>query len=516
MRFILLIGLLLNIVSVTSQDKKQLKQFQKDADFYLQNEDYYNALTNFRKIIQADPRNDKAVLCAVQCKMKLGYALDSIQFHEPVLMNSKIPEAKYYLARICHKQKMFDVSMAFIEQYRKFPEKKREISDAELDYWINVNKSAIELVNSPHRSVIRNIGTAVNTAFSEYVPVVSPDENTMYFTSRREGSSNNTKDAYGNYHEDIYVSHKSGDKWQAAENAGTPLNTETNDACVALSPDGQRMIVYRASPDGLTGNLFITKLNEENKWGPLVKLGNEINSQFIETSACFSNDTSEIYFSSSRPGGYGGKDIYRIKKLPNGRWAMPYNLGQNINTPYDDDAPYLHPDGVTLYFSSKGHNTMGDYDVFKSTMNPENNQFGKSENLGYPINSVNNDVFFVLNVNGQRGYYSSLREDSYGSTDIYEIDTRFGDNDLKVKTGLLFKDDILGKAKITLLDNETNKVSGIYNSNPKTGKFILVMNPLKSYKAIVQEEGFKPVVMDLEPIVMEKEEKELIIKLIKE
>jgi hypothetical protein len=463
-----------------------------------------------------DPKNDEVALNAVICKMKLAYSLDSFQVHEPLLVNSKIPEAKYYMARIKHKQKLFDLSLAFIEQYRKFPDKKRAVKNSELDYWVGVNKSGIELINNPHRSVIKNMGVSINTSYSEYVPVVLPDENTMYFTSRREGSSNNVKDAYGNFHEDIYVSYKQGEAWGPAQNVGSSLNTETNDACVAVSPDGQRMIIYRATPDGLTGNLFITKLTEENKWGPLIKLGNETNSQFTETSACFSNDTSEIYFSSTRPGGYGGKDIYRIRKLPNGRWAMPYNLGPTINTPYDEDAPYLHPDGVKLYFSSKGHNTMGEYDVFKGEMNLETNQFNKAQNLGYPINSVNNDVFFVLNVNGQRGYYSSAREDSYGSTDIYEIDTRFGDNDLKVKSGLLFKDDILGKAKITLLDNETNKVSGIYNSNPKTGKFILVMNPLKSYKVIIQEEGFKSVVMDIEPLAVEKEESTLTIKLIKD
>ncbi|MGE0568602.1 MAG: hypothetical protein AB7O73_11690, partial [Bacteroidia bacterium] len=120
---------------------------------------------------------------------------------------------------------------------------------------------------------------------------------------------------------------------------------------------------------------------------------------------------------------------------------------------------------------------------------------------------------FVLNVNGQKAYYSSNKEDSYGLTDIYEIDTRFGDNDLMVKHGVLFKNDSLGKAKITLLDNETNKVAGIYNSNAKTGKFILIMNPLKSYKAIVQETGFHSLVLEIEAMVYEKEDKELEIRL---
>lgn len=498
-----------------SQDKKLIKSSLKDATFFFNNEDYLNALVYYTKVIGQDKKHELANLNAVICKFRLSYPLDSILPHEPVLINTKLVDAKFYLAKIRHQQKQFDLSISLLEEFKKIPEKKRNVSDIEVSYFLNVNNSAKELVNSPHRSIIKNMGKNINTSFPEYVPIITPEENTLYFTSRREGSSNNKKDAFGNYHEDVYVSQKEGDEWMPAKNVGPPINSETNDACVAISPDGQRMIIYRAAPDGLTGDLFITKLSDHNTWEALQKLGPEINSQFTETSACFSNDTSEIYFSSNRPGGYGGKDIYRIRKLPNGRWAMPYNLGPNINTIYDEDAPYLHPDAVTLYFSSKGHNTMGEYDVFKSVLNPENNQFSKAENLGYPINNVGNDIFFILNVDGQKGYYSSNKEDSYGSTDIYQIDTRFGDNDLKVKNGLLFKDEILGKAKITLLDNETNKVAGIYNSNPKTGKFILVMNPLKSYKAIVQEDGYQALVVELEPLAFEKGDNDLHLKLVK-
>lgn len=369
-------------------------------------------------------------------------------------------------------------------------------------------------ISKPHRSIIKNIGEEINSPYPDYVPVISPDESVLYFTSRRPGSSNNVKDAQGNYHEDVYVSYRKDGSWTPAVNVGSPINTETHDACVALSPDGQRMIIYRTAPDIVTGDLYITRLDTSgNTWGPLQKFGSEINSQYIETSACFSNDTSEIYFSSNRPGGYGGKDIYRIKKLPNGRWGLPYNLGKEINTKYDEDDPFLHPDGVTLFFSSKGHNTIGEYDVFRSTLNTETNSFTTPENLGYPVNSVSNDRFFVLSGDGKHGYYSSVKEDSKGSSDIYVIDTRFGDDDLIVKHAMIIKGDVPGKAKITLLDNENKQISGVFNSNSKTGKFILVMNPLKTYKAIIEEEGFATAVVDLDPLNDVNDEKELVIKL---
>jgi len=480
---------------------------------YFDMDDYYRAIPLYKRVLETDPKNEKAgVNCAISL-FKLNLIIDSIQFLIPNLSSSSLPDAKFYLARIYHQQKHFDEAIDLLEKYNKISVKKRLYSVDETNYWIQVCTNAKAFVSKPLRSIIKNMGPEINSQYADYVPVIVPDENTLYFTSRREGSSNNKKDGYSRYHEDVYVSHKAGENWQKAENVGAPINTETNDACVAISPDGQRMIIYRTAADMVTGDLYITKAGPDDRWEAPEKMGKEINSQFIETSACFSNDTGSIYFSSNRPGGYGGKDIYRIKKLPNGRWAMPFNLGPNINTIYDDDAPYLHPDGVTLYFSSKGHNTMGEYDVFKSTLNQETNEFSKAENLGYPINNVANDIFFVMSVDGQRGYYSSIKDETYGDNDIYQVDTRFGDNDLKVKHGTAFKENIPSKVKITLLDNEGNLVNGTYYSNPKTGKFILVMNPLKSYKVIVESEGYNTMVVDLEPLAFEKEDKDFEFKL---
>ncbi len=499
----------------SKENKKKIKELLKEAQVSFDIEDHYNAWNIYRQVLVLDTKNEKAGVNSAICFFKLNYTLDSAQFFLPSLNSSTLIDAKYYLAKIKHQQKSFDEAIQLLTEYNKVSPKQRLVGTDETNYLIKVCESAKAFTAKPHRSIIKNMGPEINSVYADYVPVIVPDENTLYFTSRREGSSNNKKDAYGNYFEDVYYSTKENGKWNKAENLKAPVNSETNDACVAISPDGQSMIVFRTAADQVTGDLFITKLGIDNKWESLQKMPKEINSQFIETSACFSNDTNEIYFSSNRPGGYGGKDLYRIKKLPNGRWAMPFNLGPSINTLYDEDSPFLHPDNVTLYFSSKGHNTIGEYDVFKSFFNPETNQFSPAENLGYPINNVGNDIFFVLSVDGQRGYYSSLKEESTGNIDIYQIDTRFGDNDLKVKHGMAFKDEVPAKVKITLLDNEGNAVNGTYSSNPKTGKFILVMNPLKSYKAIVEAEGYTTLVVDLDPLAFEKVNKDLEFKIFK-
>lgn len=505
-------------VLVFGQAPISSKLYAKDlklANTAFETEDYLNAITLYKKVLAIDPNHEKANLNSIISRLKLNQAPDSSLQYLFKLKKSTSPEVQFYFGRIYHQTGNFEEALKCYNNYKNINPNKREIDDIELNYYMTCSKNAVDLMSQPHRSIIKNIGPEINSSYPEYVPLVTPDENTMYFTSRREGSTGNLKDAHGNYYEDVYMSQKQSDgKWSAPTNLGAPINTNTHDACVALSFDGNQMIIYRTAADMLSGDLYLTRM-DFNGWGTPVKYGTEINTPFIETSACFSTDTSVIYFSSNKPGGLGGKDIYRIKKLPNGKWSMPMNLGLTINTERDEDSPYLHPDGVTLYFSSKGHNTMGEYDIFKTTLNPETNQFSTPENLGFPINTVNNDIFFVLNANGTRGYYSSIKEETYGSSDIYMIDTRFGDNDLKVKQGKVVFGDTPRKAKITLIDIESKQVSGIFNANSKTGKFILVVNPLKAYKAIIEEEGFQTMILDMEPLANETIEKELILSLTK-
>lgn len=495
-----------------AQDK-ELKLLLKDAQLSMDVEDYFHGWLKYRQIISMNPKIEKGGINAAVCLFKLNYGVDSMNLLVPNLISSSHPDAKYYLGRIAHRQARLDEAVAYFEKYLATTQRKRSYSNDEINYWISVCRNAKQFMSAAHRSLIKNMGPAVNSNWADYVPVITPDENTLYFTSRRMGSSNNIKDGAGNYHEDVYVSFKENGNWAKAENPGAPINTETNDACVALTADGQTMIIYRTAPDLVTGDLYITKMGNDGRWTDPQKMGKEINSQFIETSACFTNDTGVIYFSSNRPGGYGGKDIYRVKHLPNGKWAMPYNLGPVVNTAFDEDAPFIHPDGTTMYFASKGHNTMGNYDVFKTEMSNEGNTFSKPENLGYPINTLDNDIFFVMSVDGQRAYYSSVKDDTYGADDIYKIDTRFGDNDLKVKHGTAYKEGNPGRVKITLLDSEGNAVNGTYFSNPKTGKFILVMNPFKPYRAIVEAETFATQVIDIKPLVLEETDESIEVKL---
>ena len=508
-----MIALALGMQGQNKSENKLVKKYLKEGQIHVFQEDYYQAWKSYSKVLKLDKQNDLASVNGAICIYKLNYSADSASAFEKNLALSKFNDAKYYLAWIKHQQRSFDEAILLLQDYNKLPVKDRLNGVEETEYFIQVCNNAKNFIKHPLRSIIKNMGSGVNSAFPDYVPVMLPDESALFFTSRRDGSSNNKKDAGNNFYEDVYVSYKQDNQYRQAQNVGAPINTETNDACVAISPDGKRMIVYRTSTDELTGNLYISKIGAKNSWSDPEKISSEINSSYIETSACFSNDTSEIYFSSDRPGGFGGKDIYRIKKMPDGQWAMPFNLGAGINTARDDDAPFLHPDGVTLFFSSQGHNTMGGFDVFKSVLDINVNQFSEAENLGYPINDVGNDVFFVLSADGQRGYYSSIKKETFGGNDIYQIDTRFGENDLAIKQGKALMDEMPGRVKITLMDKENNEVNGNYYSDSRTGKFFLVMNPLKSYWAIVESEGYETLKVDVKPIALEKTNQDLEFKI---
>ncbi len=484
-------------------DKKKIKSLLKEAQFYLDGEDYFKSWQSYRQVLNLAPKNEQVGVNDAICVFKLNYGLDSALLLADNLSASKQNDAKFYLAKIKHQQKLFDEAYTLLEAYLLIKPTKRLHSNDETYYLMNCCISGKALVANPRRVEISNMGPNINTKYDDYVPVISPDESALYFTSKREGSVGNKINGDHAYFEDVYVSYKLNGSWKAAENMGAPINSETNDACVAISADGQRMIIYRTAKDQLTGDLYLSQMGKQNTWEAPQIMSDAINSPYIETSACFSNDSSEIFFSSDRPGGYGGKDLYRIKKLPNGKWSVPMNLGANINTKYDEDAPFLHPDGVTLYFSSKGHNSMGEYDVFKGVYDSDIHQFSKAENLGYPINDVGNDIFFVLNVDGQTGYYSSIKEETYGGLDLYQIDTRFGYNDLKVTSGITRINDVPAKVRITLVDKESSQINGNYYSNPSTGKFILVINPLRTYRALVEAPGCLPQELEIKPLAQD-------------
>src|SRR5690606_27533411 len=239
------------------------------------------------------------------------------------------------------------------------------------------------------------------------------------FTSRRREDNLNENVFEDNKpYEDIFISKKVGDTWQRARNIGPVVNTPYHNSNLALSKDGNTLFIYN---DDNGGDIYYSERDANGNWGTPVPLPGIINSSFNEKSISMSADERTLYFASDRPGGFGGIDIYRAVLDSRGQWSDVRNLGPKINTEFDEEGRFIDQDNVTLYFSSKGHKGMGGHDIFKSVFDPVTNEWGEPENLGYPINTPDDDVYFVASADGKRAYYSSVREDGMGYTDIYVI-----------------------------------------------------------------------------------------------
>ncbi|MBI1835824.1 MAG: PD40 domain-containing protein [Flavobacteriia bacterium] len=293
------------------------------------------------------------------------------------------------------------------------------------------------LMARPKKVTVKNIGAQINTIYPEYSPVVSLDGSAIYFTSRRpwaNGETDGMRDGLNNdYPEDIYVSYSD-------EKGGwtTPIRldfceAERNEATIAVSSDEKRIYVYQDSKGG--GDLFYSDFGT-NSFTEIKDINySGVNSESWETHCTMTTDGLNMYFVSDRPGGMGGRDIYRIVKLPDGSWSLPQNLGPNINTSNDEDSPFIASDNKTLYYSSNGPRSMGGFDIFVS-IRDEDNVWGESLNLGYPINSVGDDIFYTATIDGLKGYMTSFRKNGYGEKDIYEIQNDYiGRNNIAALKG---------------------------------------------------------------------------------
>lgn len=327
----------------------------------------------------------------------------------------------YHLARCYHLDEQIDKAR---ENYQKFIDESGNKSELLEVAKLGLTQCDVAEYNisNPKSAIIKNIGNGVNTSSPEYSPVISLDGNSLYFTSRRawgDDLSEGFRDPMLNqYTEDIYVSYLDFDgEWTSPEKLAF-CEHEYNEATIAVSSDEKQIYVYEDVSGG--GDIYYSDFSE-NSFGDLKELDyTDVNSKYWETHCTMTPDGQTMYFVSSRPGGYGGRDIYRIVRLPNGEWSKAQNMGPTINTPYDEDSPYIDINNKTLYFGSNGPRSMGGFDVFV-TFKDEEGVWSDPVNMGTPVNSTGDDLFYTTTVDGLRGYLTSFRKGGFGEKDIYEI-----------------------------------------------------------------------------------------------
>ena len=281
---------------------------------------------------------------------------------------------------------------------------------------------------------------------------------------------------------------------------GAPINAgNAGMEVIGLSETGDNILLYM--PEGLgKGNIYISKLDVQGVYGKPEKLDAKINAAGDEIAASISSDGNTLYFASSRKGGMGGTDIYICKKLGK-KWSEPMNAGKEINTPYDEDFPNISPDGKILYFSSKGHTSMGGYDIFKSSFDETTNTYTSPKNIGYPINTTDDDMNFRISKNGKYGYIASAKNGGQGDFDIYRVTFNEVESDYSVVIGGISAKDgseiNYSDVFISVNDNITKELMGNYLPNPATGRFVVILPPGK-YQMLIDAPGYKPVKKNIE------------------
>ena len=395
-------------------------------------EDMADALTHY---VKADSFHSKSAylnyrmgICYLSSTQKYK-ALEKLEFVEATGGNEKdYPDLDFHLAQAYHLDGQFEKS---ITMFRAYKETLSE-SDAEMRFFINKKiqecKVGQELAKTPVRAWVDNLGETVNSEYSDFGPVISADRRELFFTSRRpDGNIGKDKDETGYNYEDIYFSSREfGGDWSKAKNIGNTVNTKSHDATVGLSPDGKSLITYHGV-SRKDGNLLITRKDDSGQWEKLEDIGSTINSDYHEEAATLSFDEKKLFFVTNKPGGLGGHDIYlALWDEANKTWGEPTNIGAPVNTEFDEKGVFFHPDNKTLYFSSSGHKTMGGLDIFKTEYNAETKEWSDPVNIGYPINTPDDDVYYVVSGNERYAYFSSVREGGYGEKDIYQI-TFLGD-----------------------------------------------------------------------------------------
>jgi len=281
-------------------------------------------------------------------------------------------------------------------------------------------QSGRELSKTPRRVIIHNLGENVNSPYDDYNPVFTFGDTALLFTSRRPQEKAKRNKLDNKYNEDVYLSVRKGNLFQEAIRMPDPFNSDNNDAVVGVTSDGSSCLLYQGHIEG--GDLQITTYRpDKGKWSRPKALTGRLTSKDGETSASFSPDGKEIYFiSRNRDLSLGGKDILYAKMNAKGKWEKPVNLGSIINTPYDEEGVFITPDGQSLYFASRGHNSMGGFDIFRSDRR-EGGSWSAPENLGYPINTPDDEVFYITDRSGKTGFYSCIREGGIGAKDICKV-----------------------------------------------------------------------------------------------
>ena len=398
------------------------------------------------------------------------------------------PMALFYYGIALHFDYRFEEAIKNFELYRaRVPEKFKDEINL-INYHIQTCKNALQRVENPSITRIRNLGDSINDIYAQQsVHIMSNNEAMLLTISSPEvyGGAAGTLSRKGLFFSDVFFSSRLNDtSWSKARGVNGLINSTLHEITPCVTADLKELIFSRGDDD--KGDLYTSKWDGVS-WLLPEKIDQRVNSKYAEKSPSLSKDGSLMFFSSNRLGGYGGYDLYRCKKLPNGNWAKPENLGPKVNTKQDEDYPFVHLESNELFFSSKGHATMGGFDIFNINLDSNVYAIGEAVPLAYPINSTSDDISYVMSFDDKMAYYSSNQQvsDSYGDFDLYQIYiSESQDSSKPEKSMVVYKGHILtsqnrdlhSKLAIHVTYKSNNSLYGDYKPQ-LNGNFVAALKP---------------------------------------
>lgn len=464
-------------ISITAQKLNYENSDNPGKMYNLKN--YQRAKELYRDKYKKDLKDNKTKYKFGVCLIYTYEIADGLQMLEGVSKDATTPvEVWYHMGRGYHLSNRYDKAISLYKKYININGAKTELIErAERN--IQMCNNAKIIVKKPLNISFENLGKRVNSKGKDYLPLITPDESMLLFTTRRLGTTGRVYDLEGYYTSDIYLSKYKYGKWSKTRSVGAP-NSYGNEQTAGISENGKYVLYYVNNPKSKNNLQISEKSRSSFKRSTLIKSKLINSANFLQESATISNNRNYLIYSSDKPGGTGRQDLYICRKLPDGEWGEPLNMGETINTSFDESYPYLSNNGLTLHFASTGHNSIGGYDIFVSHFDLAKKEWSKPSNIGYPINTPYNNTSICYNRTKKYAYVATHRKDSYGGLDIYKVDyLDTPPSYTTIKGFVVDADSNLFNIPLTIevFDKDTEELYGLYEVNPTKGNFIMILPP---------------------------------------
>lgn len=510
-----LVVMLLSVTVVFSQpystkNEKAIKNYEEAKKLFMDKE-FEKAISHLQQAIKKDTIFVEAYYLLAGCYHYSGNKEQNIATLQQCSQRNGnlFPIAYYYLAsEQLHYGQYQEASESFnklLQRKQLMPKPQAEAFEKEAANC----KEALQMYLNPVPFQPTNLGPNVNSPDDDYLPALTADESTMIVTSRLTVEGKTVAGMAKWEQEDFFISRKQNDTWQPRQNLGAPINTNGNEGAQTITADGRMFFFTGCDREDGRGSCDIyCSIKRGNRWMMPQNIGRTINTRYWESQPTVSADGRTLYFVSNRPGGYGNMDIWVSMADSAWNWSRPKNVGPAINTPQEDQTPFIHADGRTLYFSSNGHGGMGGVDLFKVTrIDDSATQWTKPINLGYPINTWEDETSLIVGAQGKKAYISSKRDGGVGGADLYEFDLYQAAQPTIVTylKGTVFDAKTKQKlaARYELIDLASGKLVVTSVSDPETGEFLVPLPVNKNYalsisktKYLFHSENFTLTKMD--------------------